>query len=220
MSTERFRQSEEVESNIFRRDITYDESQQQYTEWADYYDATLDDKPKVYSVLVMYEQGVEKLFSDKSQRRCLDLGAGTGLTGERLRKVGYSDFDGVEPNEKMADALKKKGIYKNITVAPIGGDKPLDIPDNSYDLIACGGSFAAGHIPCSAIPEIVRLLKPGQIIVAYLLLSMVVISSIACVKSSSTMFRSTRTGLSLSSMSLRRKGKSRTSNGLFIPIIM
>lgn len=157
----RFLISDEVEANVFRRDITYEECQKRYSEWADYYDETLDEKPKVYNVLMMYEQGMDKLFSDKSGRRCLDIGAGTGLTGERLRNVGYTDFDGVEPNEKMAAGLKQRGIYKNIVVQPIGGDKPLDIPDNTYDAVACGGGFAAGHIPCSAIPEIFRLLKPG-----------------------------------------------------------
>ncbi|KAK3708827.1 hypothetical protein RRG08_021981 [Elysia crispata] len=160
-SSEKFRDSDQVEQNIFRRNITYEEAQNQYSDWANYYDQTLDDKPKLYNTLMAYEEGMEKLFSDKHSRRCLDLGAGTGLTGERLLKVGYTNFDGLEPNEKMADLCKKKGIFNTVLVQPIAGDSPLDIPDNSYDAICCAGSFAAGHIPCSAIPEIVRLLKPG-----------------------------------------------------------
>ncbi|RUS88437.1 hypothetical protein EGW08_003774 [Elysia chlorotica] len=162
-SAKNFRDSEQVEQKIFRRDITYQEVQEQYDDWADYYDQTLDGKPKVYNTLMAYEEGMDTLFdaTEKPNRRCLDLGAGTGLTGERLLKVGYTNIDGLEPNEKMADVCKKKGIFREFYVQPIGGDNPLKTPDNSYDAICCAGSFAPGHIPCSAIPEIVRLLKPG-----------------------------------------------------------
>ena len=44
--------------------------------------------------------------------RCLDIGAGTGLSGEALRRAGFTgQVDALEPVERMFAQAKKKNIY-------------------------------------------------------------------------------------------------------------
>ncbi|GFO30311.1 Williams-Beuren syndrome chromosomal region 27 protein, partial [Plakobranchus ocellatus] len=162
-TTPSLQSTQEVDKVLLRRDITYQESQQVYKQWADNgtYDKMIDDNPKEYNGLIMFAEGMAGLFSDVSEKRVLDLGAGTGLSGIKLRSVGYVNIDALEPLESFVETCKKKGIYRSIIQSPIGGEKPLDVPNDTYDAVCTTGTFGPGHIPCSAIPEIVRILKPG-----------------------------------------------------------
>ncbi|GFO30312.1 Williams-Beuren syndrome chromosomal region 27 protein [Plakobranchus ocellatus] len=152
-----------VNDVLFTGDISYEESQKLYRQWAEAgtYDQMLHRNPKEYNALIQFTAGMKDLFPEDKSGRVLDLGAGTGLSGEELLSVGYTNIDALEPCEKFVEIIKAKGIYKNIIERPIEGENSLDIPNDTYDAVGAVGSFCPGHVPSSAILEIVRIVKPG-----------------------------------------------------------
>ncbi|GFR95826.1 Williams-Beuren syndrome chromosomal region 27 protein [Elysia marginata] len=153
----------EVEETILRPDITYKESQDLYSKWAEFgtYDDVLGEEHNIYRGQIMLAETMEKLFTDKTNVRLLDVGAGTGLTGDKLKNLGYKYIDAVEPLPKFAEDCSKKGCYTKVMNQPIGLDLPLDVPDNYYDAVCTVGAFGPGAIPPSAYPEFIRVTKPG-----------------------------------------------------------
>ncbi|GFO30310.1 Williams-Beuren syndrome chromosomal region 27 protein [Plakobranchus ocellatus] len=116
---------------------------------------------QIYRSTEMFAEVMRGLFHDPSSVRILDAGAGTGLTGEMLQSLGYWNVDALEPVEKFAETCRQRGFYQRILNQPVGMDKPVDVPDDTYDAVCVVGAFGPGAIPTSAIPEFVRIVKPG-----------------------------------------------------------
>ncbi|KAK3800471.1 hypothetical protein RRG08_051753 [Elysia crispata] len=152
----------EVDGGLLRRDISFQESQKIYNQWAKEgtYDKMLGGNPTEYNGLVMFTEGMKGLFSDVTKVKVLDVGAGTGLSGEKLRVIGYTWVDGLEPAASMAEILFLY-IFASRVVNPCFTCKPaslLHIRD-TYDAICTTGCFGPGHIPCSAVPEMIRIVR-------------------------------------------------------------
>lgn len=94
--------------------------------------------------------------------RILDIGAGTGTLGQRLKQLGYDNIDALDACGAMLEKAKAKGIYHNHIEAMILADKQLDIPSESYDVVIGVGCFIPGHIPVEAFRELVRITKKGK----------------------------------------------------------
>ncbi|KAK3589822.1 hypothetical protein CHS0354_015828 [Potamilus streckersoni] len=134
-----------------------------YNNWAEIgYD-------KVYSSDVFYApkktaEVLEDLYpleGDKKGVKILDVGAGTGLCGVELRKLGFRNIDGLEPSEKMMTEAMKKNVYDRYIIEFIT-EARLSIPDNFYDVVtACS---CARHFP-DGFPEIARIVRPGGVLV-------------------------------------------------------
>ena len=56
----------------------------------------------------------------------LDIGCGTGLSGQEILNVGFNNVDGSDFSEKMLYEAKKKNIYKKLF--------NLDLNNNYYNL--------------------------------------------------------------------------------------
>ncbi|XP_045187799.2 methyltransferase-like protein 27 [Mercenaria mercenaria] len=97
--------------------------------------------------------------------RILDVGAGTGLVAKELSKRGFRHIDALDPSEAMLSEAKKVGVYENYIIDFLSSDSPTSIPDNSYDALTGSGIFAGGHVPCEALHEMIRLVKPGGFVV-------------------------------------------------------
>lgn len=107
------------------------------------------------------------LYPDVSRRaqvRILDVAAGTGLLGVEMQKLGFKLMDALDPSEGMLKVASSRGIYGRIFNDFIS-DKPLPIQDNNYDALVISGGMGENMIPCAALPEMVRLVKPGGYIV-------------------------------------------------------
>ena len=64
----------------------------------------------------------------------LDAGCGTGLVGEKLKKLGYINIIGVDFSQDMLDLVKKE-IYQHLELIDL--NKNLKYQDNYFDAITC-----------------------------------------------------------------------------------
>ncbi|XP_012937949.1 methyltransferase-like protein 27 [Aplysia californica] len=154
-----------INTKLVWPDITIAESQELYRVWAESgtYDQVIKD-PAAYNGPKALLKAVQSVVTDKNAL-FLDIGAGTGLVGEVLNESGYKNLHALEPQPKFAELTGSKGFYSKVFTQFIGGDSPVSAPDDTYDVLVSSGAFAPGHIPCSAIPEAIRLVKPGGYII-------------------------------------------------------
>lgn len=93
----------------------------------------------------------------------LDAGCGTGLVGEWLGIAGYPEVDGLDLSEGMLKAAAKKGVYRALHNAALGSALPFS--DNAFAGIIATGVFTTGHVGPEGLDELVRIVRPGGIIV-------------------------------------------------------
>ncbi|KAK7481248.1 hypothetical protein BaRGS_00027508 [Batillaria attramentaria] len=107
------------------------------------------------------------LYPDPKQRetvRILDVAAGTGMVGVELQKLGFRHMDALDPSRAMLDVAKSRGVYISFFCNYID-DKQLPIDENTYDCLTVSGGMGENQIPCCALHEMIRLVKPGGYIV-------------------------------------------------------
>jgi predicted TPR repeat methyltransferase len=109
-----------------------------FNHYADHYDAHLQ-KGLEYQVPDLLKNAVEKAAKDsKGLLDILDLGCGTGLSGEVFSGKAQSMI-GVDLAEKMLDVAREKKCYQELVVADVEGY--LTACDKQFDLIISADVF-------------------------------------------------------------------------------
>ena len=99
---------------------------------------------------------------NKSQIRIIDAGAGTGLVGEVLAKLGYTNVDAIDISQEMLDEAEKKKVYTKFICAPLNEKRNPDIETGAYHALICVGSLYAAHIGAGVLDEMARMVRPGK----------------------------------------------------------
>ena len=130
-----------------------------YDDWADTYDEDL----VVVGNYTGHIKCVEAFLKLELNRNIsiLDLACGTGLLGAEVGSHGYELVDGLDASLGMLGQARKAGIYRDYIVAMVDGLGSIPINDETYDVVMCSNGFAPGQIYPSAIPEILRVMRPG-----------------------------------------------------------
>lgn len=132
-----------------------------YDGWATSYDADLRGMGYV-GPRVAAERLVELATPGST---VVDTGCGTGLVGAALRDLDADlVLDGVDISPGMLEQARGTGAYRNLLAADL--TQPLEVADDSYDAAICVGTFTDGHIGPSGFDDLVRVVRPGGIIVA------------------------------------------------------
>lgn len=134
-----------------------DELMDAYKNWAALYDRdTLDVMgyvgPQIAAIML---DG----HLDTKKSRILDAGCGTGLVGEALNRLGYTSVDAMDYSSDMLEHAKEKDVYDRIFQEDM--NRPLEIPDNTYDATICVGTFTYAHVGPHAFDELIRITRPG-----------------------------------------------------------
>ena len=93
----------------------------------------------------------------------LDVGAGTGLVGEKLYHQGYRHLVGMDSSHGMLVQASRKGVYQLLCRMMLG--HPLGFPDHHFDGLIAAGVFTWGHAPPEALFELSRLVRPGGVMI-------------------------------------------------------
>ncbi len=130
-----------------------------YDDWVETYDQDL--------VSWGYEApaGGARLLRDATAGgSVLDVGCGTGLTGNALNALGFGPIDGVDLSDRSIDRSRNLGIYRNLTQADFN-EAPLPSADAAYDALLCVGVMSYAMEPEALLLEFARVVVPGGVFV-------------------------------------------------------
>lgn len=136
------------------------ELEERYDEWAEDYDRNLEEDfawrgPQVAAEV--FARYVPK------EAKVLDAGAGTGLMGEALVKLGYESLTGMDLSRGMLKQAARRNIYEELHRMVMG--EPLDFETASFDAVVSVGVLTLGHAPARSLDEMVRVTRPGGFVI-------------------------------------------------------
>ena len=137
-----------------------EDSKRLYAKWAQTYDREFADHMGYALPSRVADTFVSVVGSEKIGR-VLDVGAGTGLVGQRLAAHGLARVDALDISVEMLAVAASKGCYNTM----IEGDllRCLPITEDTYDFIISAGTFTHGHVDAAALDELLRITKPGAL---------------------------------------------------------
>jgi predicted TPR repeat methyltransferase len=139
-----------------------DQTKAHYAQWANVYDKEIGDE-KGYRQPERCASAL-KTAGLLTDGLVLDVGCGTGLSGIALHDAGYKRLEGCDLSPEMLEKAEATGCYQRLFETNLN-EPPLDAPDGHYDAATCVGVFSFGHVLPDAIDEILRVLKPGGLMI-------------------------------------------------------
>lgn len=139
-----------------------------YDDWAENYDKDVAGfsyvGPRVVAGLVEKHAGLLEPV-DKADLSLLDAGCGTGLAGRELHELGYRHIQGFDLSSEMVTHAAAGGHYEGLI-----GDVDImkagqHYEAGAFDIVVCVGVFTLGHVPPRALEVLVRLSRPGGLLV-------------------------------------------------------
>ena len=92
-----------------------------------------------------------------------DLGCGSGLSGEALAAVGFTEIDGYDFSEGMLALARAKNCYRDIVFADLSQEGV--VPDRGYRHATLIGVLHPSHAPPQALSGALALLSAGGCVV-------------------------------------------------------
>ena len=136
------------------------ELEERYDQWAKDYDGDLDQDFGWICPLRGAEALARHAPSDAS---VLDAGAGTGLVGEILAGMGFSDMVAMDLSQGMLDVAAEKGVYSGFDQMTLG--ERLGYEDGQFGAVISVGVMTLGHAPANSLEELARVTSPGGVVV-------------------------------------------------------
>lgn len=127
-----------------------------YDDWSGSYDAEIHQNG--YVTPQRCADALAAFANDKIAPH-LDIGCGTGVSGEALTAAGFSTLHGIDLSAEMIAQAKQKNIYQSLTVSDLNNPFPFDKGD--YASMSAVGVISPGHAPASTLEHIIDKLAPG-----------------------------------------------------------
>lgn len=127
-----------------------------YDKWAETYDKELASVG--YATPGRVAAALAQFLTERDAL-ILDFGCGTGLSGEALRDVGFTSFDGTDLSAEMLKVAERKRVYRKLWQTE--ADAPLSFKEGEYKGIAGAGVISIGAAPGTVFDELLERLAPG-----------------------------------------------------------
>jgi 2-polyprenyl-3-methyl-5-hydroxy-6-metoxy-1,4-benzoquinol methylase len=129
-----------------------------------FYDILRCESPHVVCDLLQDE--VSDAGMPMSELRVLDLGAGNGMVGEELARLGAEFLVGVDIIEEAASATKRdrSGIYDSyhvVDIAVLTESQRREMVGYRFNTLTCVAALGFGDIPPRAFVAAYNLIRPG-----------------------------------------------------------
>jgi predicted TPR repeat methyltransferase len=137
-----------------------DEAARLYDGWAERYDGDMAAAGYRHPSIGL---GLIARHLPRGAQPLLDAGAGTGLLGDWLGILGYPHVEALDISRGMLAVAQRKGAYKALHLLALGGALPFE--DGRFAGIVATGVFTEGHVGAEALDELVRVCRPGGVLV-------------------------------------------------------
>ena len=132
----------------------------EYNVWASEYETDL--RALRFSGPRAGAETLANYVTDK-EAKILDAGAGTGMVGKELARLGFKHITALDLSPGMLIEAKKKSVYEDLKVGDLG--KPLEFETGRFAGTTCIGTLTFGHAPPESLDELVRVTKTGGTVV-------------------------------------------------------
>lgn len=127
-----------------------------YGDWSDSYDSEVAETG--YATPERCARALADCVDDPAAP-LLDIGCGTGLSGQAFRAAGFTAIDGSDFSPEMLEKARAKRVYRALIPADL--NDPLPFAPGRYANAAAVGVFSPAHAPPETIDAVMRLLPPG-----------------------------------------------------------
>ncbi len=127
-----------------------------YDEWARTYERDLLGWGYVYPVLT---SGLVSRYITNLDAPILDAGAGTGLVGQGLSLVGYTNLSAIDISDGMLEEARRKHLYRYTQRMTLGEE--LDFDDDRFVCVVSMGTMTLGHASAKCFDELMRITSSG-----------------------------------------------------------
>ncbi|XP_060074070.1 methyltransferase-like protein 27 [Ylistrum balloti] len=103
--------------------------------------------------------------ANKKSALVLDVAAGTGFLGKELQLKGFRNLHALDPSTKMLKKADTKNVYQKFINEFISEEPLIQVEADTYDIVASSGGMGQGHIPASALWEMLRITRKGGFII-------------------------------------------------------
>lgn len=131
-----------------------------YDRWADDYD---DDMARLGYRHPAVAVALLARHLPATQDPVLDAGSGTGQVGELLSLLGYGHLEALDLSEQMLARAAERGVYRELHCASL--DDRLPFADDHFAAAVAVGVFTTGHVSLTRVTELVRVVRPGGVVV-------------------------------------------------------
>ena len=109
-------------------------------------------------------KALKDVFLDKpnNQIKIIDAGAGTGLIGVELKKLGYTNLCALDISAEMLKEAKEKEIYIEFICASLSEQPIPQIETGQFDALICAATLFEGLVRSSAFVEMIRMVRAGE----------------------------------------------------------
>ena len=135
---------------------TMDQTMDLYRDWAETYDDEIS--ANGYASPLRTAQALI-CCGAKPGLPVLDIGCGSGVSGEFLRQHGFTDMHGCDFSEAMLALAEQKQIYTKLHRSE--PQNPFDFVSVPYETAAAIGVMAPGHAGPDLISTAIQLLTVG-----------------------------------------------------------